>query len=336
MILSSPKVMIKKTMIKTALILGISSVFTGPVLADYPQRPISLVIPFGTGGPTDISARALARTLSDKVPKPIVIVNQTGGGGAVGSVTVAHARGDGYKMLAARTGSQSVSLAMKSNMPYTLADFKFVGIYELNPVVCVTNSNSGITTMKQLIDLVNSKPKTVSFSSAGVGALQHLAGVMVLNAFGVENPLETAIHLPMNGGGAAATAVLNGTATFECANSSSVAGFIKNGQMTPLMVATKERVEGIDAPTVAELGHPELEKLVGWTGIAGPKSLSNESVDAWEKWLKVTTSDAGFVETMTKLGSQVVYMGPEESFDFIQSQYLDFRTIVEKLDMQIN
>ncbi|MDO6564374.1 tripartite tricarboxylate transporter substrate binding protein [Amphritea sp. 1_MG-2023] len=336
MTISSPIAKIKKTVFKVVSLVSVSALLAGPVFADYPQRPISLIIPFGTGGPTDISARALARSLTDEVAKPIVIVNQTGGGGAVGSATVANTRGDGYKMLAARTGSQSVSLAMKSNMPYSLADFKFVGIYELNPIVCVTRSESGIESMSQLIDLVKSKPKTVTYSSSGVGALQHLAGVMVLNAFGVENPLEEAIHLPMNGGGGAATAVLNGTATFVCANSSSVAGFINNGQMKPLMVATKDRVEGIDAPTAAELGHPELEKLVGWTGIAGPKSLKNESVEAWTQWLKTTTSEPGFVDTMTRLGSQVVYMGPADAEEFIHAQYTAFRGIVEKLGMQIN
>jgi len=326
----------KKKLLKGTILLSAGVFLSAPALADYPKRPITLVIPYGTGGATDISSRALAQSLSDEVAKPIVLVNRTGAGGATGSASVAYANGNGYTMLAARVGSHSVNPAMKSNLPYKLSDFKFVGVYEINPVVCATNSESGIKTMDQLVNRVKSNPGTVSYSSSGVGSMPHLAGAMALDQFGVEKILETTIHLPMRGGGAAATAVLNGTATFICTNSSSLAGFIKNGLMNPLMVTTSSRVEGIDAPTAAELGHPELEKLVGWTGIAGPKTLKPEVVEAWEKWLSRASSNPEFVKKMENLGSVIVNMGSREAEDFINAQYLTFKKLVKKLDMQIN
>ncbi len=319
-----------------ALCLGAGLLLSVPALAEYPKRPISLVIPYGTGGATDISARALAQSLADEVAKPLVLVNRTGAGGATGSASVAHARGDGYTVLAARVGSHTVSPAMKSTLPYALSDFKFVGVYEINPIVCATNSDSGIDSMDQLVSKVQSSPGTVSYSSSGVGSFLQLSAVMILDAFGVEKPLETAIHLPMRGGGEAATAVLNGTATFICDNSSTLAGFIKNGQMTPLMVTTKERINGIDAPTASELNHPELEKLLGWTGIAGPKDMDLEAVESWEKWLAVATRNPEFIGNMEKLGSVIVSMGPKESEEFINDQYSIFKKLVDKLDMRVN
>lgn len=322
--------------IKAGLCLSAGLMFSAQAMAEYPKRPISLVIPYGTGGATDISARALAQSLADEVAKPLVLVNRTGAGGATGSASVAHAKGDGYTVLAARVGSHTVSPAMKSNLPYVLSDFKFVGVYEINPIVCATNSDSGIDSMEQLVGKVQSSPGTVSYSSSGVGSFLQLSAVMILDAFGVEKPLETAIHLPMRGGGEAATAVLNGTATFICDNSSTLAGFINNGQMTPLMVTTKERINGIDAPTASELNHPELEKLLGWTGIAGPKDMDMEAVESWEKWLGAATRNPEFVGNMEKLGSVIVNMGPKESEEFINEQYGIFKRLVDKLGMQVN
>ncbi|OXY81679.1 Bug family tripartite tricarboxylate transporter substrate binding protein [Oceanimonas doudoroffii] len=323
-------------LLKTSLLLGAGIALAGPAYAEYPSRPISLVIPYGTGGVTDISARALAQAMADEVSKPLVLVNRTGAGGAAGSAFVAHSRGDGYTMVAARVGSHTVNPAMKQTLPYQLDDFKMVGVYEINPVVCITSKESGIESIHQLVDKVHAEPGSVSYSSSGVGSLQHLAGAMVMNAFGVDKPLESTVHLPMRGGGEAATAVLNGTATFLCESSAAVAGFIRNGQVNPLLVTTKERLPGIDAPTAAELEHPELETLLGWTGIAGPKSLEPEVAAAWVKWMHTATHNPTFVESMEKLGSIVVNMGPEESETFINGQYLAFRELVVKLNMQIN
>ncbi|MEH6628494.1 MAG: tripartite tricarboxylate transporter substrate binding protein [Motiliproteus sp.] len=326
-----------KKVVHAAVLVGVATMgIASEAFADYPKRPISLVIPYGTGGATDISARALSQTLSAQVPKPIVLVNRTGAGGVTGSASVKAASGNGYTMLAARVGSHTVNPAMKSKLPYALDDFKFAGVYEINPVVCATSSDSGIDSIDQLIDMVKKTPGSVSYSSSGVGSMNQLAGAMVMDAFGVEEPLKNVVHLPMRGGGAAATAVLTGTATFICTNSSSLAGFIKNGQMNPLFVTTKERVKGIKAPTAAELGHPELESLVGWTGIAGPSSLDSRVVDAWAGWLKTATSDPLFIRKMENLGSVVVSMNPEESTNFVQNQYQTFKVLVDKLGMKVN
>ena len=175
----------------------------------------------------------------------------------------------------------------------------------------------------------------MTFSSSGVGSLLHLAGVMVLNEFGVENPLDKATHIPLRGGGEAATAVLNGTATYVCTNSSALASFVQNGQLKPLMVTSKEPVEGFDAPTARELGHENLEQLVGWTGLAGPKGLDDAVAEQWGTWLEAATTNEEFVSSMEKRGSVIELMSPAESRDFIQAQYETFRTLVDDLGMRV-
>ncbi|MFT5272242.1 MAG: tripartite-type tricarboxylate transporter receptor subunit TctC [bacterium] len=302
-------------------------------LAEYPERSINMIIPYGAGGATDISARTIAEPLSAAVGENLIMANIAGAGGATGSVAVQNATGDGYTMLFARVGSHSVSPAMKATLPYTLDDFRFVTVYEINPVACAVTPRSGITSMEELIAKVNEGG--VSYSSSGVGSLPHLASAMVLSEFGVENQLDIATHIPQQGGGAAATAVLNGTATFLCTNSSALAGFVTNGQMVPLMVTTAEPVIGFDAPTANDLGKENLNQLVGWTGIAGPSDLPDDVAAKWGDWMAAATSDATFNEQMSARGSVIRLMGPEEANAFIQNQYEVFRALVDELGMRI-
>lgn len=302
-------------------------------LAEYPERPINMIIPYGAGGATDISARTIAEPLGTAVGKPLVMANVTGAGGATGSVAVQNASPDGYTMLFARVGSHSVSPAMKATLPYTLDDFRFVTVYEINPVACAVNPSSGIESMEDLVAKV--KEGGVTYSSSGVGSLLHLAGAMVLREFGIEDPLEAATHIPLKGGGAAATAVLNGTATFICTNSSALASFVANKQLNPILVTTAEPVPGFDAPTSADVGKPQLEQLVGWTGIAGPAGLPDDVAAKWGEWMATATKDEDFLTKMTERGSVIELMSPEEANEFIETQYNTFRKLVDELGMRV-
>ena len=319
---------------KLGMACALTLTLTGTAaLAEYPERPINMIIPYGAGGATDISARAIAEALTAAAGTPMVMSNVTGAGGATGSVAVQNAKGDGYTMLFARVGSHTVNPAMKATLPYTLEDFRFVTVYEINPVVCAVTPASGINSMDDLIAKV--KEGGVSYSSSGVGSLLQLAAVMVLKEFGIEDPLKSAVHIPQKGGGEAATAVLNGTVTFICTNSSALSGFVANGQLKPLLVTTPERLNGFDAPTATELGKPALEQLVGWTGIAGPASLSDEVADKWGEWMATAVKDEKFLAVMEKAGSVIDLMDPAEAKTFIDGQYNTFRKLVDELGMRI-
>lgn len=312
-----------------ALVFGLATA----AAAEYPERPVNMIIPFGAGGATDISARTIAEPLGKVVGKPLIMANVTGAGGATGSVAAMNAKADGYTMLFTRVGSHSVNPAMKATLPYTLDDFRYVTVYEINPFACAVAADSDINSMDDLV--ARAREGGVSFSSSGVGSGLHLGGVMVMDAFGVEDPLNQVTHIPMDGGGAAATAVLAGTATFLCTNSSALASFVSNGQLKPLMVTTSEPVVGFDAPTAADLGKPELEQLVGWTGIAGPKDLPDDIAAKWGEWMQAAAGDEEFVSRMEAVGSIIDVMSPEEANDFIRTQYNTFKDLVDRLGMRI-
>jgi tripartite-type tricarboxylate transporter receptor subunit TctC len=323
--------MIAKSLV-AALLLACSAVAAH---AQYPERAITLVIPYGAGGATDIAGRNLASVAPDYIPEPVLPVNRTGAGGVIGTASVTTAKPDGYTMMVARVGSHTVNPAMKAGLPYSIDDFDYIGVFEINPVVCAVSAKSDIESMEQLIEQIKTNPGSVSYSSSGVGSLLHLAGPLVVDAFGVENANTALIHLPFRGGGAAATAVITGNADFICTNSSALAGHIKNGVLRPLMVTTENPVEGIDAPTANKLGHPELNALVGWSGIAGPKGLPEEVKTKWGEWLTQIGKDEQFLKKARALGSVPVQMTVQESIDFINNQYEVFRDLVTKLGMQV-
>ena len=325
--------MTKTTARTAALAAAFTALITGAALAEYPERPINMVIPYGAGGATDISARTIAEPLGKEVGEALVMANVTGAGGATGSVSVQNAKADGYTMLFARVGSHTVNPAMKATLPYTLDDFRFVTVYEINPVACAVAANSDIGSMDDLVAKVNEGG--VSYSSSGVGSLLHLAAVMVLDEFGVEDAVNKATHIPQKGGGEAATAVLNGTATFLCTNSSAISSFVANGQLKPILVTTAEPIEGFDAPTANDLDKPELNKLVGWTGIAGPDDLPDEVAEKWGGWMQAAAADPTFIEQMEARGSVIEYKDPEAANAFIQDQFEVFSELVNRLGMRI-
>ncbi|MGI9388031.1 MAG: Bug family tripartite tricarboxylate transporter substrate binding protein [Methyloligellaceae bacterium] len=314
-----------------AAVLG----FANAARAEDPDQQITLIVPYGAGGATDRAAHNFKAVAPKYISQPLNIAHRTGAGGAVGAYLVANAKQDGYTMIVARVGSHTVNPAMKARLPYAIDDFRYVGVFELNPVVCATSPKSGIKTMAALITAVKAKPGQLSYSSSGVGSMLHLAGPLVLDAFDVEDAAEAATHLPFRGGGEAATQVANGSATFICTNSSSIIDRIRSGSLVPLMVTTKERVKDIDAPTAAELGHPELEVLVGWSGIAGPKGLSDEAFAAWSKWLAQIGADEQFKSSMRNLGSIPVHMSPDDSILFIKQQHGVFDDLVRRLGMRV-
>ena len=176
--------------------------------ADYPSKPITLVAPYGAGGASDMASRTMASVLPSYLGQPVMVVNRTGAGGVTGSAYVSKSKPDGYTLLLARIGSQTVSPAMKKNIPYKYDDFTMLGVIELNPVICATASSKPYKSMKEFIAAVKANPGKMSFSSAGVGSMLHVAVPLVLKLMGVPNPKDAMNHIPYKGGGAAATAAV--------------------------------------------------------------------------------------------------------------------------------
>ena len=309
---------------------------TGATAQEYPSKPITLVAPYGPGGASDLASRTLASVIPQYLGEPVLVVNRTGAGGVTGSNYVYNAKPDGYTVLLARIGSHTVSPAMKSAIPYEHDKFTYLGLLEVNPVICATSVDKPYESLDDLLGAIEENPGSISYSSAGVGTLLQVAAVMMMDVAGVENPTTAAIHVPYKGGGAAATAAITGQVDFVCTNSSALMSGIQGGKLRPLLVTTPERLDDApSAPTVSELGHPELEVLVGWSGVAGPPDLPQEVVDTWASALQEVKEDKSWNRLTQRLGSVPRILSPEETVDFVNKQYETFRELVERLDMRI-
>jgi tripartite-type tricarboxylate transporter receptor subunit TctC len=310
---------------------------TSMAAAEYPTKPITLVAPYGPGGASDLASRTLASTAPAYLGQPVLVINRTGAGGVTGSTFVYNAKPNGSTLLLARIGSQTVSPAMKSKIPYEYDKFTYLGLLEINPVICATSVEKPYKSLADLKKAIEDNPGQISYSSAGVGTLLQVAAVMILDQVGIKDPIKAAIHVPFKGGGNAATAAATGQVDFVCTNSSALLGHIQGGKLHPLLVTTPERLADVpDAPTVRELGYPTLEVLVGWSGLVGPPGLPKEVVDKWAAVLQKVKADKSWNRFTTRLGSVPQILSPDETVKFVKKQYETFSSLVERLGMRIN
>lgn len=303
------------------------------VAEDYPSRPITIVIPYGPGGAADLSARLIAGSAPTYLEQSILPVNKTGAAGVTGSNFVLNSKPDGYTLLSARVGSQMGVPAMNKTIPYGWDDFTIIGMTELNPFVLTVPADSPYQSFADFEKAVKDGAE-LNYSSAGVGTLLHIATAVMIDAMGA-NP-DAFTHVPFKGGGKARTAVVSGQVDFSWGNLSASLGALQAGQLKALAVTTKERFEAIpDIPTASEVGYPNLEKIIGWSAIYGPAELPDEVVSKWSDTLASLKEDAGWLKLTKGLGNIVSIMTPEETRDFVASQYQVFDDAIRKLGMTI-
>ncbi len=317
-----------------SVLIGVAMIAaSGIAAAEYPTKPVTLVSPYGPGGAADLAARTLSATAPGYLGNGILVVNRTGAAGVSGSTTVAKGKPDGYTMLLARVGSQAAVPAINRTIPYAWDEFTFLGLLELNPFVLAVSADSPYNSLDDVKAAIEGGAD-LSYSSAGVGTLLHVAMVMTLDQFGMG--ADAMKHVPYKGGGKAAAAVVGGHVDMLFQNLSGVISNIQAGKLKALAVTTPERVLSIkDVPTVSEAGYPELQAVVGWSGLWGPPELSDEVVNKWVEVLAKIAEDKAWLKLTKGLGSIPYVQPPAETKAFVENQYLAFKTLTEKLGMTI-
>ena len=300
---------------------------------DYPKRPVTIVAPYGPGGASDLSARMLAGAAPKYLGQPILAVNKTGAAGVVGSNFVKNSAPDGYTLLSARVGSQMGVPAMNKTIPYKWDEFTMIGLIEINPFVLVVNANSEYKTFADFEKKIKAGGE-LTYSSAGVGTLLHIAAAVMSNSMGAD--FQKLTHVPFKGGGKARAAVVAGQVDFSFQNLSAVAGAIEANQLRALVVTTTDRQQIIkDVPTAKEVGYPDLEKIIGWSAVYGPPGLPKNIVDKWVDVLNNMKKDRAWNRMTKGLGNIVTIMSPDETKSYVGAQYKIFDDTLKKLGMRI-
>lgn len=308
-------------------------IVNGIAQAGYPTKPVTLVSPYGPGGAADLAARTLASSAPAYLGNGVIVTNRTGAAGVTGSTFVSKNRPDGYTLLLARVGSQAAVPAINRRIPYKWDEFTFLGLLEKNPFALVVNAKSPYQTFDELKAAIKGGEK-LSYASAGVGTLLHIAVVMMLDEIGSD--ADALRHIPFKGGGKAAAAVVGGHVDMMFQNLSGVIGAIQSGQLRALVVTSKERFPAVaDVPTVGEVGHPGLETVVGWSALYGPPKLPEDVVTKWVSTLGSLKADKSWNSMTKKLSSIPDIQSPEDTKTFVQGQYEKFKDVVDRLGLAI-
>jgi tripartite-type tricarboxylate transporter receptor subunit TctC len=244
-----------------ALVLAYASA----TAADYPARPIRVVVPYPAGGPVDITLRAIAPRVSDTLKQSIVIDNRGGAGGTIGSDLVAKAAPDGYTLLACSTGN-TINATLVPSLPYEFArDFAPISMLAIITSILVVNPAVPARSVAELIALAKAQPGKLSYASTGNGTPTHLAAELFKRMAGVE-----IVHVPYKGGAPAAVDLLAGQVQLSFISAPAVMPHVKSGRLRALAVTNAKRSQLLPAlPTIAESGLPGFESE-GWHGLCGP------------------------------------------------------------------
>lgn len=319
---------------KAAVLVGLVFMFTTMAQADYPTKPVTLVAPYGPGGASDLAARTLSAVAPNYIGQPVVVINRTGAGGVVGSTFVARSKADGYTLLLSRVGCNGVAPAINTKTPYTWDGFTFLGLLELNPVVYVVQSESPFKSLGDVVAAIKKSPGKYSYSTSGPTTILNMGFQKLLGDAGLASGAVKMI--PYKGGGGAKTALLGGHVDFLCINLSTVIDQVQAGKLRALAVTTPERFQMIpDVPTVKEAGYPELEVIIGWSGLWGPPKLPDDVVNRWTAALQQVSKDKAWDKMTRSLGSMPYIKPPAETEAFVKKQFMVYRELGEKLGLLI-
>ncbi len=292
---------------------------------EYPSKPIHVLVPFAPGGAVDTTARVLAQAMQQRVNWQFVIENRPGGNGFIATTAVQKAAPDGYTLLMAHTGEFAVNPALFDNVPYELErDFVPITMVSDAPMLYLANAQAPFNNFRELVAAAKAKPGSISFSSAGNGSINHLAGEWLAQAAGIQ-----LLHVPYKGGAPAAAAVAAGDVHFGVMAVPGAMPHIKSGRGKVIGITTAKK-SPLDPSwaTPRDAGIPDLDASI-WVGLFAPKGTPQAVVDRINKEVRQTLAmpdvQKRFIESA---GGEAVGMTPAEFLARIKSDAERYKRVV--------
>jgi len=298
---------------------------------EYPEHAIKMIVPFAAGGGTDVLARIIAQSLNSKWGQPVVVENQPGASGAIGSRAVMSAAPDGYTLLMASTGAlMAVSSGAEGNGSFDVNQVLTpIAIGAAPPYLLVANPSLPVTTTADLIRYGREKPDGLTFGSSGVGAASHLSGLLFANQTGIKM-----LHVPYKGTGPAVTDLIGGRIDVMFAPGPVVQQFVQSGQLKALGVTDTQPSKFYpDVPTVSATV-PGYES-VGWFGLLAPPKTPPDIVRKINEVIVAAMQTAEFRDHLATLGAEPRLQTPEEFGRYINADVAKWSKIVKDNDVQL-
>ena len=279
-----------------AIVLAAVSALT--LAQEYPSKPIRILVPFAPGGVVDTSTRILTQKMNERLHWNFVVENRPGGNGFIATTAVAKSPADGYTLLMAHTGEFAVNPALFNDVPYQLErDFVPITMVSDAPMLYLAKSAASFNTFQELVAAAKAKPGTITFSSAGNGSINHLAGEWLALAAGIK-----LTHVPYKGGAPAAQAVGAGDVDFGVMGVPGATPFLKSGRGKVIGITTA-RKSPLDPSwaTPRDAGIPDLDASI-WVGLFAPKGTPQPIADKLNAEVRKTLADADLQKRFVEAG----------------------------------
>jgi tripartite-type tricarboxylate transporter receptor subunit TctC len=306
---------------KRTLLALAAAVLATAAQAAYPDKPVTIVVPFAAGGPTDKVARDLAEVMRKSLGGQTVLIENVGGaGGTLGAAKVAKANPDGYTLLLHHIG-MATSPALYRSLPYkTLEDFEYVGLVNEVPMTLVGKPSLPANNFAELRTWINANKGKVNLANAGLGAASHLCGLLFQQAMGVDMTT-----VPYKGTAPAMTDLLGGQVDIMCDQTTNTTGQIESGKVKAFAVTTTKR---LTTPSLAKLPTLDESGLKGfnvtiWHGLYAPKGTPKPVLDAVNTAMKTALKDPDFIKREEALGAVIVNdarNNPAEHKKFVEAE----------------
>jgi tripartite-type tricarboxylate transporter receptor subunit TctC len=303
---------IYSALVATSVVLGALAAQA----ANFPSKPINLVVPFPPGGVIDQTARPIGTALEQVLKEPIVIQNRAGAGGAVGMAAVANARPDGYTLLAAHPSISTVPAADKvfgRTPSFDKAALEPLALLVADPLLFVVKADAPWKTFEEFVADAKKRPGEISYSSSGIYGALHVPIEMLAHAAGIQLK-----HVAYNGGGPAITAVLGGHVAATVGAPAVLAPQIKNGELRALIGTGAKRVDIFpDVPTAIEQGYKDVEFYL-WVGLFAPAKTPVETRQILNRAIETAAKSQGFVDHMKNIRTVIDYRGGASFREFLE------------------
>src|SRR5712691_11124570 len=293
--------------------------------ADYPSRPVTLMIGFAPGGPSDVMARILTKKLEELLKQPFVIENRAGAGGSIAGTAVARSAPDGYTVLLATGSLLAINVSLYKNLGYDPEkDFEPISVIGTQTNVLYVHPSVPAKSLGEFIAHAKANPGKLSFGSGGNGTPAHLAGELLK----IEAKIDIT-HVPFRGTGPALQSVIGGHVPMAFNPPPPLLPHIQSGAIRPLAITTLKRTAALPSvPTIAELGFPGFEATT-WHGIVAPAGTPKEVVATLNRAAVAALNDADVRKALVDLGVDVVADTPEDFRAYIKSEIPKWAAIVK-------
>jgi tripartite-type tricarboxylate transporter receptor subunit TctC len=312
---------------------GAAASLAAPAIAQssFPNRPITMVVPFAAGGSTDVVARIIAQQMSESLGQQIVVENVGGAGGNVGAARVAKGEPDGYQILMGTVATHALNPLMLKRKPYDpVTDFTPISLLALVPNVLIVNTSLPAKTVPELIALLKADPGKYNYASSGIGTPLHLSGELFKSLAKVEMT-----HIPYRGSGPALNDVVGGVVPIQFDNLPSASSFIQAGTLRALGVTTKERASAFpDVPTIAE-SLPGYETY-SWNALFAPKGTPKDIIDRLNAEAVKAVKDPSVIERMKVFSTTLVGSTPEALGEHVKAEMAKWTPVVKDAGVSID